>query len=97
MAARGNFVFPIDATNHEVLVIWDVMAMTNMNLIGVIVTKLWPAQALACGDGCGTTIHNTQKFSNFGDIIMTPELHMFQVGPTTFFDVIGDILVMAKE
>ena len=28
------------------------MAMSNMNLIGVFVTKLWPAQALACG-GCG--------------------------------------------
>ena len=23
MAARGNFVFPIDAKNHTVLVIWD--------------------------------------------------------------------------
>ena len=25
------------------------MAMANMNLIGVFVTKLWPKQALACG------------------------------------------------
>ena len=24
------------------------MAMANMNLIGVFVTKLWPVQALAC-------------------------------------------------
>ena len=23
MAARGHFVFPIDANNHRVLVIWD--------------------------------------------------------------------------
>ena len=23
MAARGHFVFPIDAKNHKVLVIWD--------------------------------------------------------------------------
>ena len=23
MAARGHFVFPIDAKNHRVLVIWD--------------------------------------------------------------------------
>ena len=29
------------------------MAMANMNLIGVFVTKLWPVQALACGDGGG--------------------------------------------
>ena len=27
------------------------MAMANMNLIGVFVTKLWLAQALACGGG----------------------------------------------
>ena len=27
------------------------MAMANMNLIGVFVTKLWPVQALACGGG----------------------------------------------
>ena len=25
------------------------MAMANMNLIGVFVTKLWPVQAAACG------------------------------------------------
>ena len=29
------------------------MAMANMNLIGVFVTKLWPVQALACGAGDG--------------------------------------------
>ena len=29
------------------------MAMANMNLIGVFVTKLWPVQALACGGGDG--------------------------------------------
>ena len=27
------------------------MAMANMNLIGVFVTKLWPVQALMCGGG----------------------------------------------
>ena len=27
------------------------MAMANMNLIVVFVTKLWPVQALACGGG----------------------------------------------
>ena len=54
------------------------MAMANMNLIGVFVTKLWPVQALACGGGvrraaCGgggdDQKHNITEFSNFGDII----------------------------
>ena len=35
------------------------MAMANMNLICVFVTKLWPVQALACGgDGDGGTTKN---------------------------------------
>ena len=54
-----------------------------MNLIGVFVTKLWPVQALACGDGNGdgdgdgdggggaTKNIISPKFSNFGDIIST--------------------------
>ena len=55
------------------------MAMANMNLIGVFVTKLWPVQALACGGGDGgdggggggaTKTIISPKFSNFGDIIM---------------------------
>ena len=51
------------------------MAMENMNLIGVFVTKLWPVQALACGggdgggDGGATKNIISPKFSNFGDII----------------------------
>ena len=55
------------------------MAMANMNLIGVFVTKLWPVcdkHALACGgggDGGGgggaTKTIISPKFSNFGDII----------------------------
>ena len=49
------------------------MAMANMNLIGVFVTKLWPVQALACGGGGGgggrTKNIIPPKFSNFGDII----------------------------
>ena len=56
------------------------MAMANMNLIGVFVTKLWPVQALACGgggdgdgggDGGATKNIISPKFSNFGDIIIT--------------------------
>ena len=49
------------------------MAMANMNLIGVFVTKLWPVQALACGggdgDGGATKTIISPKFSNFEDII----------------------------
>ena len=52
------------------------MAMANMNLIGVFVTKLWPVQVLACGGGRygGGATKNiiSQKFSNFGDIIVSP-------------------------
>ena len=44
------------------------MAMANMTLIGVFVTKLWPVQALACGGGATKNIISP-KFSNFGDII----------------------------
>ena len=52
------------------------MAMANMNLIGVFVTKLWPVLALACGGGDGGGRGATKniispKFSNFGDIIMS--------------------------
>ena len=53
------------------------MAMANMNLIGVFVTKLWPVQTLACGGGDGggdgggaTKTIISPKFSNFGDIII---------------------------
>ena len=46
--------------------------MTNMNLIGVFVPKLWPVQALACGGGVGGSGGATKnilspKFSNFRD------------------------------
>ena len=45
------------------------MAVANMNLIGVFVTKLWPVQALACGGGAAKNI-KPPTFSNFGDIII---------------------------
>ena len=53
MAARGHFVFPIDAKNHRVLVIWDLNGYGEYEFV----TKLWPVQALAYGggDGGGTT------------------------------------------
>ena len=59
------------------------MAMANMNLIGVFVTKLWPVQALACGGGGGgdgggaTKTIISPKFSNFGYIIMVTLLWLY--------------------
>ena len=57
------------------------MAMANMNLIGVLVTKLWPVQVLACGGGgdgdCATKNIISPKFSNFGDIINLPDVGVF--------------------
>ena len=44
------------------------MAMANMNMIGVFVTKLWPVQALVCGGATKNII--SPKFSNFGDLII---------------------------
>ena len=47
------------------------MAMENMNLIVVFVTKLWPVQGLVCGgDGGATKNIISPKCSNFGDTIM---------------------------
>ena len=58
------------------------MAMANMNLIGVLVTTLWPVQALACGgggdvgggDGGATKNIISPKLSNFGDIIIVGQI-----------------------
>ena len=62
------------------------MAMANMNLIGVFVTKLWPVQALACG---GTTKNIiSPKFSNFGDIITRIILDLFQPIKIKILDIL---------
>ena len=52
------------------------LAMANMNLIGVFVTKLWPVQALVCGSGDGggggaTKNIMSPKFSNIINIFKT--------------------------
>ena len=41
------------------------MAMANMNFISVFVTKLWPVQVLACGDGGATKNITPPKFFKF--------------------------------
>ena len=62
------------------------MAMANMNLIGIFVTKLWPVQALACGgDGGGATKNIIPpKFENFVGImfLVVPRYnYMYPVWP----------------
>ena len=44
------------------------MAMANMNLIGVFVTKLWPVQALACGGGGGRRRRRRNQKHNITEI-----------------------------
>ena len=64
MAARGHFVFPIDAKNHRVLVIWELNGYGEYELdwCTVFVTKLWRQR--------NQKHNNNNKFLNFGDIIM---------------------------
>ena len=79
------------------------MAVANMNLIGVFVTKLWPVQALACGggdsgdggDGGATKTIISPKFSNFGDIIMTAWDSLNQ--QISYEDMPSDVLVMSQH
>ena len=40
MAARGHFVFPIDAKNHRVLVIWDLNGYDEYEFDGCIYDKV---------------------------------------------------------
>ena len=80
------------------------MAMANMNLIGVFVTKLWPVQALACGgggdgggdggDGGATKNIISPKFSNFGDIIIYKRTNLSHRLSQyhTYHEVIGMVL-----
>ena len=54
MAARGHFVFPIDAKNHRVLAILDLNGYGEYEFDWCICdTVIWPVQALACGGGDG--------------------------------------------
>ena len=53
MAARGYLVFPIDAKNHEILVIWDLNGYGEYEFDWCICDKVMALQALACGGGDG--------------------------------------------
>ena len=76
MTARGHFVFPIDAKNHRVLVIWDLNGYGEYNLIGVLVTTLCGGGGDGGGDGGGATKNIiSPKFSNFGDIIIVVHVY----------------------
>ena len=51
MAARGHFVFSIDAKNHKVLVIWDLNGYGEYEFDWGICDNVMALQALACGGG----------------------------------------------
>ena len=53
MAARGHFVFPIDAKNHRVLVIWDLNGYGEYEFDWCIGDKV-----MACGGGDGGATKN---------------------------------------
>ena len=74
MAARGHFVFPIDAKNHRVLVIWDLNGYGEYEFWYVYLWqsyglyKRWRAAAETAAQPETRNIISP-KFSNFGDII----------------------------
>ena len=72
MAARGHFVFPIDATNHRVLVIWDLNGYGEYEFDRRICDKVMACTSVGGGDGGGGATKNiiSPTFSNFGDINM---------------------------
>ena len=71
MAARGHFVFPIDAKNHKVLVIWDLNGYGEYEFDCCICDKVMTCTSVGVWGG-GGAIKNIipPKFSNFGDIII---------------------------
>ena len=77
MAARGHFVFPTDAKNHRDLVIWDLNGYVEYEFDWCICDKV-----MAC-TRVGVRRRRrrrkniiSSKFSNFGAIIILPELYM---------------------
>ena len=84
MAARGHFVFPIDAKNHKVLVIWDLNGYGEYEFDWCICDKVMACTSVGVrrgGDGGGGTKNIIPpKFSNFGDIIMNRYRVYFIVG-----------------
>ena len=80
MATRGHFVFPIDAKNQRILVIWDLNGYGKCEFEWCIGDKVMACTSVGVrrrrgGDGGGgggaTKDIISPKFSNFGDIITT--------------------------
>ena len=82
MAARGHFVFPIDARIHSVLVIWDINGYGKYEFDRLICDKVMACTSVGVsgggggrdgrdgGDGGGATKNIiSPKLSIFGDII----------------------------
>ena len=68
MAARGHFVFPIDAKNYKVLVIWDLNGYGKYEFDWCICDKVMACTSIGGGDGDTTKNIIPPKFSNFGNI-----------------------------
>ena len=69
MAARGHFVFPIDAKNHRVLVIWDLNGYGEYELVywwqSYGLYKRWRAAAAAETAGTAAAQPKTLYHRNF--------------------------------
>ena len=73
MAARGHFVFPIDAKNHRLLVIWHLNGYGGYEFDWCICDKYTNTPCGGGGDGgSGGATKNIipPTFSNSGDIII---------------------------
>ena len=77
MAARGHFVFPIDAKNHKVLLIWDLNGYGEYEFDWCICDKVMACTSIGVRRRRRRRRRHNQKhnslpptFSNFGDIII---------------------------
>ena len=74
MAASGHFVFPIDAKNHKVLVIWDLNGYGEYEFDLCICDKVMACTSVGVRRRRRRRRRNQNtippKYFNFGDIIM---------------------------
>ena len=69
MAARGHFVFLIDAKNHKVLVIWALNGYGEYEFDWCICDKVMACTSVGVRRRRRNQKHNTPTFSNSRDII----------------------------